>query len=171
MLQSRYTRGSSYDSRSSETSIESWRRSYSDDTSRYSLAERLRRKNQELLTSTEKLYETSYIDRYIDKYRADDDISSIVSSSRTRSFSTPDPPAENQREIQRKLRTAMHDMEDYKRKYEQVVGETGQLERDLRNFKEDLEKVEDLRIDNMRLKHENGALFRVISNLSRTPRR
>jgi hypothetical protein len=36
-------------------------------------------------------------------------------------------------------------------------------------MKEDVEKIQELKNDNLRLKDENGALIRVISKLSRNP--
>jgi len=43
------------------------------------------------------------------------------------------------------------------------------LEKQLEQMKEDIEKIQQLKDDNLRLKDENGALIRVISKLSRNP--
>lgn len=70
------------------------------------------------------------------------------------------------RDVARKLQFAQNDKKGYKQKYEEVIEETQNLAKEMLMVKEDMEKLEALKYDNLRLKHENGALFRVIGKLS-----
>ncbi|XP_066931536.1 protein phosphatase 1 regulatory subunit 12A-like [Clytia hemisphaerica] len=68
------------------------------------------------------------------------------------------------KDLQRKLDQAVKEVEEYKSKYEKMKKEKEELEKQLSQYKEDIDKVQDLKSDNIRLKDENGALIRVISN-------
>lgn len=137
-----------------------------DDTSRtMSIAERLRKKNQELLASTS-------ADRALTERNSRDSgttssISSIRNTTRTSLTSSSDTG--DTKDLQRKLDQALKEADDYKSKYEKMKKEKGELEKQLDQYKEDIDKMQELKSDNIRLKDENGALIRVISKLSRTP--
>ena len=73
------------------------------------------------------------------------------------------------RELQRELDKTLKEVTEYKQKYERALKEKEELEKQMEQFKDDIEKMQELKNDNLRLKDENGALIRVISKLSRTP--
>jgi len=134
-----------------------------EDTSRTgrpeSIAERLRKKNQELLASTSS-------DRPLTE-RNSGSTTSVRTSTRTSITTSSDTG--DAKDIQRKLDQALKEAEDYKSKYEKMKKEKEDIEKQLDQYKEDIDKMQELKSDNIRLKDENGALIRVISKLSRTP--
>lgn len=137
-----------------------------DSNSRMSIADRLRKKNQELLSST-------LSDRGITDNNSSSRYSSTTSST-TRNTNRPSLSSSTSdtgdtKELQRRLDQALREVDEYKAKYEKMKKEKEDLEKQLEQYKEDIEKVQELRSENTRIKDENGALIRVISKLSRTP--
>jgi len=138
-----------------------------DSNSRMSIAERLRKKNQELLASTSAdkgLTDSSSNNRYTTSTTSSTSRNNTRFSSTSSTSDTGDT-----KELQRKLDQALKEVEEYKTKYEKMKKEKEELEKQLEQYKEDIEKTQELKSDNIRLKDENGALIRVISKLSRTP--
>lgn len=142
-----------------------------------SIAERLRKKNQELLASTSSdralTDRTSVSDSYTNRSRdRDSTSSSSITSVRDRTSirtSTSSSDTGDTKDLQRKLDQALKEVQDYKSKYDKIKKEKEDLEKQLEQYKEDIDKMQELKSDNIRLKDENGALIRVISKLSRTP--
>lgn len=65
------------------------------------------------------------------------------------------------------LKRAMRDMEERDKKRDQEVSrERRQMARKVSEMEEELQSLEQLKIDNQKLRDENGALIRVISKLS-----
>jgi len=130
-----------------------------------SIAERLRKKNQELLATTN------------DNNNSSSSASSTGAGGRSwqrsnltsNSTSSTSSDTGDTKDLQRKLDQAVKEVEEYKSKYEKLKKEKEELEKQLSQYKEDIDKVQELKSDNIRLKDENGALIRVISKLSRTP--
>ncbi|XP_057314550.1 protein phosphatase 1 regulatory subunit 12A-like isoform X2 [Hydractinia symbiolongicarpus] len=155
--------------RSDTTERTRGRVSTEDENSRMSIAERLRKKNAELLSSTDRTSERS---SFSDRTSAISDRYSTSSSIRDRTSnrnSTSSSDTGDTKDSQRKLDQALKDVQEYKQKYEKIKQEKEALERQLEQYKEDIDKMQELKNDNLRLKDENGALIRVISKLSRTP--
>merc|ERR1712096_24206 len=92
-----------------------------------------------------------------------------------RSWNQPTPTASSDsssgdsRELQRELDKTLKEVQEYKQKYERALKEKDDLEKQFEQLKDDIDKMQELKNDNLRLKDENGALIRVISKLSRTP--
>jgi len=194
MLQNRYRRRFREDNESSEPDtkrntrvneeLDRRRQEKEDeDTGRMSIAERLRRKNKDLLQSAseERTTSSSISDRYTSS-RGDRDStsgtggSSLRTNRTTLSSTSSSGDSGDSKELQRKLDEALKDVQDYKSKcddykskYDKVLKEKEDLEKKLAQYRDDIEKMQELKNDNLRLKDENGALIRVISKLSRTP--
>ena len=145
------------------------------------LAERPRRKTQEVVSSSDRSSDkpterntdrTSAADRY-SSIRDRDNVSSVSSIGSARNWTSgstsSDTGTGDTRETQRELDQTLKEVQEYKQKYERALKEKEELEKQLEQFKEDIDKMQELKNDNLRLKDENGALIRVISKLSRTP--
>ena len=139
------------------------------------VAERLRMKNQELLSSIDRSSDrTTERNSYSRDQNSTGSVASITSTTRDRGLDktnkiSSSSDASDTKEIQRKLEQTEKELQEYKDKYEKLRKEKEDLENKLNQYQEDLEKMQELKNDNVRLKDENGALIRVISKLSRTP--
>ncbi|XP_047126963.1 protein phosphatase 1 regulatory subunit 12A isoform X1 [Hydra vulgaris] len=147
------------------------------------VAERLRLKNQELLSSidrstdrvtertTDRVTERTTTDRpsYSDRTSVYSRDQNSTVSVKPNSKISSSADVSDTKEIQRKLDQTEKELQEYKEKYEKLKKEKEDLENKLSQYQEDLEKMQELKNDNVRLKDENGALIRVISKLSRTP--
>jgi len=171
MLQNRYRRTRDREdddvdnkrlSRSSEESEPPRRRTQAEDESRMTIAERLRRKNQELISSSDQTKSSG------ERFSLSRDKENVPSRGRPSLSSVSD--SSNNKDIKSQLNSALKELEEYKQKYEKIKAEKEELEKQMEQYKEDIDKMQELKNDNLRLKDENGALIRVISKLSpRTP--
>eukprot|EP00794_Sanderia_malayensis_P012944 gene12944-14276_t len=136
--------------------------SVEDEPPRMSLAERLRRsrENREGISSGTGLSSLSS--------NRNRDIGSSLSKSPSVDISDP-------RELQRKLRDALHEADDYKTKLDKANKEKDELRDRLAQYEEAVKERDELR-DKLvqceeamkKMKDENGALIRVISTLTRS---
>jgi hypothetical protein len=160
------------------------------------IAERLRRKNQELISSSsdrpsndnrsaisdrfsslrgdrssggsDSSYTSAYSRSQSSTASSFRDRGSANTDSTSRSSSTGSA-SDAKGDIQKKLEAAQKDLADYKSKYDKIMKEKANVQEQMDKAKTDVEKITELKNDNLRLKDENGALIRVISKLSRTP--
>jgi len=155
----------------------------STEPAKMSIAERLRKKNQELLSndSSTSVGTSSNSSIYERPSRPNmDSMSSGGISKRTQNISSASTSSSSSSsdssevaDLRSQLERALKDVQSYKSKYDEMVKEKDQLQKEKEQIEKKLEKAQqsekELTADRDRLKDENGALIRVISKLSRTP--
>lgn len=150
------------------------------DTGKMSIAERLRKKNAELMNDNSSSNSSYSFDR--PAYQTSREMTGggggirnreVKTQSQSSNQSSNSSESADVADLRQQLERALKEAQSYKQKFEEAVKEKEQAVKEKEQIEKKLEKsqhaVTELTIDRDRLKDENGALIRVISKLSRTP--